>query len=301
MVTTFKNRGEQVFPTEGVRLRAQFSGPDGLPADLDSFPTVTITQPSGNVMLGPTSAGVYKVSTGLYGYDFITGINQNIGVYMDTWRGTISGYPVMGSFNFIVIQSQIPAINTDGYMHLGDDVPFNFSQNAIFNINKLLKIFRARVNSAGKKKSKDKYGNDIYVDCDIYSIDQMVSFLGGSLAMFNAVPTFSNYTFDDSDVSTIFADLIVQGAVISALASKALIEKGKEFNVTDNGLSFTPATVADMLNSQYGTELANHMEKIKLTKQNLRPKSLGLGTLSVNSYGNPAVNALRFRKARRIF
>ena len=49
----------------------------------------------------------------------------------------------------------------------------------------------------------------------------------------------------------IFAAIIIQGAVLLALAAQALIERGREFSITDNGITFQPPAVAEMLNAQF--------------------------------------------------
>ena len=300
-MATLRSRGETVGFNETVQLRAQFNGSDGNPTDLDAFPSVTIVQPSGNVVVGPTSTGVYKLSTGIYGYDYTVGQFDTIGVWNDIWEGVLNGFAVAGSFNFVVQNTQLPAVNTDGYVHLGDDVPFNYTQTAINNINKLLKSLKTRLNSSGKARTTDQFGNVVFVDCDIYSVDTLVTMLGQSLTLFNEIPHFTLFTFDDTQFIDQFHDVIVQGATIIALASKALIERGREFQITDNGISFVPPTVSELLNTQYTTELNNHWDKVKLIKSNMKPGPQGLGTLTISTARHPAIARLRHLRARQIF
>lgn len=295
-----RNRSETVQHTDTVRLRAQFRGPDSLPIDLDAFPQVAIVQPSGNVAIGPTSAGVARISTGLYEYDYTVGINDSIGVWNDVWSGTIGGFTIQDTFIFVVQDTNLPAVNSDGYIHLGDDPGFNYSQIAIMNINKILKAVRARLNSAGKAKGKDKFGNVIYFDCDIFSVDMLVTFIADVLTEFNQIPHFTEFTFDDVEFVKMFQAILVQGAVIRALASKALIERGREFTISDNGINFTPPTVSEMLSTQWSTELTNFTEKLKQIKANMKPSPMGLGTLTITVARNPLVSQLRHRRARQI-
>ena len=299
-MTTFRNRGEIIQQTEGVRLQTQFRGSDGLPKDLDSFPLLTIVQPSGNVMLGPTSTGIYRINTGLYGYDFLTNINTNTGVYTDYWEGTIDGYSTTGERNFVVYNTQMPGVNSDGYESLGDDVGFNYGPTAIHNVNKILKVLKARLNSSGKARAKDDFGNEIYIDCDIYSVDQLVTFIANSITSFNQIPHFTSFTFDDSSFVDQFLDVLVQGANLIALSSKALIERGREFQVSDNGLQFTPPTVSELLNTQWSAEATQYMEKVKMIKASMKPSPIGCGTLSVTVARSPIVSMLRHRRARQI-
>lgn len=295
-----RSRGEIVEQTDTVQLRALFRGTDGLPADLDTFPQVSIMQPSGNVVLGPTSAGVYRLDTGRYGFDYAVSINDTIGVWSDFWQGTLGGLTITGTFNFVVLNTQVPAMNTDGYVHLGDDPGFDYSQTAIMNINNLLKTLRARLHGRGKAKTKDSFGNDIYVDCDIYSVDMLVTFLASSLTLFNEIPHFTMFTFDDTEFVKQFHDVLVQGATIMALGSQSLIERGKEFTITDNGVNFTPPTVSELMNTQWNAELTNHWEKVKMIKANMKPAPCGLGTLTVTVARNPVFSQLRHRRARQI-
>lgn len=298
---TIKARGEFIDVTNQVNLIVQFKDGNGEPINTDSFPKISIIQPSGLVLLAPTSTGVAQLSTGKYSYIFTVPINGPYGVFNDVWSGFINGFRVETTFSFVVAHTQMPAINTDGYMHLGDNPGFQYSQAAIKNINKLIKSLKARLNSSGKAKSVDGYGNTIYVDCDIFSVDMLVTFLATGLWDFNQVPYFTFFKFDDDDFIEQFGEVLVESATLYSLASKALIERGREFNITDNGLSFTPPTVSELMNTQYSALLANYWEKLKMIKNSLRPAPRGLGVFSMSSAVNPAFRRLRHLRARRLY
>lgn len=295
-----RSRSETIQHTDTVKLIANFTGPDGVPADLDAFPQITIIQPSGNVMLGPTSAGIAHNSTGVYEYDLTIGIVDDIGVWNDFWQGTVNGIPIKSTGQFIVYDSNVPAVNSDGYIHLGDDPGFDYSQNAIANINKILKLLKARLNSSGKSLATDKYGNKIYVDCDIYSPDMLVTFIAWALEEFNQIPHFTEFTMDDDEFVKVFGAILAQGAAIQALASKALIERGREFTISDNGINFTPPTVSELITTYWSAELTNYTEKVKQIKANMKPSPQGLGTLTITVARNPLISQLRHRRARQI-
>ncbi len=295
-----KARGELIDVTDQVNLTVQFKDGSGNPINTDSFPQISIIQPSGLVLLAPTSAGVAQVSTGKYSYIFTVPINGPYGVFNDVWTGYINGFRVETTFNFVVAHTQMPAINTDGYVHLGDDPGFNYSQAAIKNINKLIKSLRARLNSAGKAKSKDGYGNVIYVDCDIFSVEMLVTFIATALWEFNQIPYFTFFQFDDDNFVEQFGEILVEGATLYALASKALIERGREFQITDNSINFNPPTVSELMNTQYSTLLTAYIDKLKYIKNSLRPAPKGLGTFSMTSAINPAFARLRHLRARRL-
>lgn len=295
-----KARGELIDVTDQVNLTVQFKDGSGNPINTDSFPQISIIQPSGLVALAPTSVGVTQIGTGKYSYIYTIPYNGPYGVFNDVWVGYINGYRVETTFSFVVLHTQVPAINTDGYVHLGDDPGFDYSQAAIKNINKLIKSLKARLNSAGKALSKDAYGNNIYVDCDIFSIDMLTTFLATALWDFNQVPYFTFFQFDDDNFVEQFGEILVEGATLYSLASKALIERGREFQLTDNGLNFNPPTVSELMNTQYSTLLSHYWEKLKYIKNSLRPAPRGLGTFSMNSGINPAFARLRHLRARRL-
>ena len=296
-----KARGELLQPLDQANLTVQFKDGNGNPINADAFPKISIIQPTGLILLAPTSAGVAQVGTGKYSYVFTVPFNGPYGVFTDVWNTTINGFRVENSFNFVVSNTDLPAINTDGYMHLGDDPGFDYSQQAIKNINKLLKSLRARLNSSGKSRAKDSFGNTIYVSCDIFSVDMLVTFLATALWDFNQVPYFTDFVFDDDSFIKQFGEVLVEGATLYSLASQALIERGREFTITDNSLNFNPPTVSDLLNTQYNTLLTNYWEKLKYIKNSLRPAPKGLGVFSMSSGSlNPAVARMRHMRARRL-
>lgn len=297
----YRSRFETVQHTDIVRLTAEFYDTSGDLVDLDSFPKISIIQPSGEVLLAPTSAGVAHVATGVYEYDLSVGINYTIGIWRDQWTGTLDGNDT-ARFNgmFAVIDTNLPGVNSDGYVALGDDPGFNYSQDAIRNINSLLKLLRARLNSSGKAKATDKYGNTIYVECNIFSVDMLVTFLADSLSHFNEIPLTTAFTFDDFQFVNLYGNVLVQGAALYALSSKALIERGREFVISDNGINFTPPGVSDIMSTQWSAEISNHTEKLKMIKQNMRSAPLGLGTLNIMVARNPVISQLRHRRARQI-
>lgn len=297
-----KTRGSVIQPTETITLTATFYD-NGAPTDLSTFPQISIIQPSGQVLFSFTGAGVYRSGAGIYGFDLTTGINSPYGVWTDLWKGTkVDGYEIdLQEKNFIVDYTELPGgPMSDGYNHLGDQVGYTYSQAEIFNINKLLKGLKARLNSSGIKKGVDQFGNPIYSQCDIYSIDTLVAFLAIALSSINQVPHFTSFTFaDDWFVDTFFA-LIIQGALIWALASKALISRGAEYSITDSGVSFQPPTISELLNTQYSTELANFTDITKMVKASMKPSPLGVGGLTITTSHNPAIARLRHLKSRRL-
>lgn len=293
-----KNRGQNVLPTESIQLTSKFYK-NGVLADLDSFPQIAIIEPSGNVSLGPTSAGTYRLSTGVYAYLLEIPFTTSLGVWADRWSGQMSGQTIIQEFNFIVEATQLPSVNTDGYVSLGQDPGFNYSQIAIQNINMLMKAVRVRLSSSGLAKTTNSFGETIYSNCDIFSVDQLTVFIAMALSAFNQIPTFTAFTFESTEIITIFFEVIMQHAVITALSSKALIESGREFTITDNGVSFNPPPVSSKLGEQFSAELGNWAEKVKLIKQNMKGSPLGISLGS--AMGSPRLRILRTSRARQIY
>jgi len=295
------SRGQIATLGDIIQLRTYFRSPTtGEPVDLDYFPQISIQEPSGNVLSDFSSTGVYRLQVGYYGYDYSVGATPSLGVWTDYWRGVYGSNTLYNTHNFVVHATQAPIINSDGYVGLGEEPGFDFSQNAIKNINKLLAMLKARLNSAGKALIRDQYGNQQMVDCDIYTIPQLVIFLISGLDAFNMIPHFTDYTFEDTEFFRIFGEIIVRFALIWALASKALIERGREFQINDNGVSFQAPAVSDVLMTQYSNEYTMWKDQCQLIKSNMKSAPLGLCGISGMS-GSPQVRRLRFLRQRQIW
>lgn len=298
---SIKSRGELLTPTDTANLTVQFYNNLGVASNTTGFPQISIIQPSGLVAMQFTSAGVSQIDVGKYLYQFAVPFNGPYGVWNDIWQGVVGtdGY-ITSTLSFIIESSQLPKlIDSDGYVSLGQDPGYNYSQVSIRNINKLLKTLKARLNSSGKAKTTDPFGNVIYVDCDVFSNDMLITFIANAITDFNQVPYFTFFTFDDTPIIDQFHDIIVEGATLMALASQALIERGREFQITDNGVSFTPPTVSELLNTQYSTLLTNYTDKLKYIKNSMRPSPRGLGTLRPLAT-SPQFARLRHLRARQI-
>lgn len=128
-----------------------------------------------------------------------------------------------------------------------------------------LQLLKTRLRSSGKQKSVDDKGNIIYIDCDIYGDDVLNSFLDLALSEFNQTPYFSFFKYDDEKFVNTFAEILVEGATLYALASQALLERGREFNYT-GVVDFQPPRLSELLETQYQAMMVFHFEKLKLIK-----------------------------------
>jgi hypothetical protein len=133
-----------------------------------------------------------------------------------------------------------------------------------------------------------------------FSTEQLTSFLAISLSMFNQIPHFTFFTFEDTNIIQQFHEIIVQGAALYALSSKALLERGREFSLSDNGVQFTPPTVSDLMQTEWNAELTLHFEKVKYIKANMKPSPLGAGTLTISTSRHPAIARLRHLRSRQL-
>jgi hypothetical protein len=137
------------------------------------------------------------------------------------------------------------------------------------NISRLRDLLKHRLQSSSKIKSVDVDGNVVYVDCDIYNQEMLNSFIELSVSDFNQVPYFTFFTLADDKFVDVFSEVLVEGATLYALSSQALIEKGREFKILDNGIYTDPPNVSEMLNTQYCALLNHHWEKLKTIKNRI--------------------------------
>ncbi len=277
-----KLRGETLTASDSVKLSINFKNDLGAPVDVDpqTMPQISIKQPNGDILLYPTSAGVIREDIGLYSFVFNIPYSPQFGIYCDTWNAQILNKKIESNFNFAVLGFDNLSANNDGLAHIGDKSTNTYTQQEIININKLLRILKERLNSHGKSPVKDPYGNTIYISCSIFSDFTLESFLIAALSDFNQTPTFTSFSFDDTQFLQRFAEILIEGATTYALASKALIERGAEFNISDNGVQFSPPTISELLNSQHDSLLSHYWDKLKMIKASMKPAPIGTGYLS---------------------
>lgn len=146
----------------------------------------------------------------------------------------------------------------------------DISSEADRNLNTLLTLLKNRLHSNGKAKTNDEHGNIVYIDMDIYTKEVLESFIALSISEFNQTPHFTNFSLENSRFIDCFAEVLVEGATLYALSSKALIERGREFSINENGVSFYPPSVAEMLNTQFSTLLSHHWDKLKVIKHSIK-------------------------------
>lgn len=294
-----------------VALQIQYYDSCGAKVAADETPTVMIKDLDGYVLATSTEDEVQHLGDGLYQYIYRVPSDGDAGLWYDVWTATIGGASISTDFNFTVVTPTIglSATTGPGKIQIADDVVFDFSAEEIYGINILLKFLKARLRSIGKKPQRDEFGAFIYdgygqlitEDCDVFTNDILVALLMQSLSEFNSTPFFTNYSFADSIIQTLFTQVIVEGAYVFALASQSLIEKGRDFTITDGGISYQPPQLGDFLSTHYGTWLTSYRERVKFIKLSIRPGPMSFGTHTNLTGAAPAWIRLRHLKSRRIY
>jgi hypothetical protein len=136
--------------------------------------------------------------------------------------------------------------------------------------NKCLKALKSILRSNYRSKSFDLNQNVVYIDADVFGNKLLNTFLDLSLSDFNQTPYFTFFTFNDEKFVNTFINVLVEGAILYALSSQALIERGREFVTTDNGIEVNPPNVSEMMQTQYHSLIHLHFEKLKLIKSSIR-------------------------------
>lgn len=283
-----------------VDLYVRFVDAVGNPVNADDTPSVQIYDSEGTQQraLSNVGVGLAQTETGLYLLSYSIPSTGPDGYYTDRWVADIGETQVENTFSFLVTTSGEISIASEVEFTPGDDIPWDFTKEEAYGINVLLKMLNPRLKNTGTRKVRS--GNEyIEIPCSIFTTAELTSFLVNSLSSFNQYPHFTEYSFADPQIYGIFADVILQGAVLLALAAQALIEKGREFSITDNGVTYQPPAVSDMLNTQYNEQLGDYKEKLKMIKASLKPRGKGLGTYRMTAVA-PAYLRLRHLRGRQI-
>lgn len=294
-----------------VKLEIQYFDINSEPIEPDEIPQVRIVDSNGTAIMDYTDKCVYKIDDGLYSLEYEVPSDADIGMWMDEWRALIGGQTLDTVFVFTVVDADTGVVETTGpgRVKIADDVIFDFSDEEIKGINILLKYLKARLLSEGVKPVRDEFGAFVYdaygelltEDCNIFDDETLVTFLCQALSEFNMIPFFTAYTFADQVIQTLFAQAVVEGAYIVVLASQSLVEKGRDFTISDGGISYQPPMLGDFLQTHYSTWLTSYRERLKFIKNSIRPGPQSFGTYTNIASGAPAFTRLRHLRARRIY
>jgi len=304
------------FPRDGavqgqeVTLQIQYYDSCGDKVPADKTPTVQIVDLDGLVVLAPTSDDVEYLGDGLYQFNYRVPDTGDAGLWMDEWSATIDGaiLDTVATFTVVTPSNGLTADIGNGRIRIADDVSLDFSDEEIYGINLLLKYLKARLRSTGLRPLRDEdgafitdgYGEILTEECNVFDNEVLVTLLCQALSEFNLVPFFTSYTFADQTIQTLFAQLIVEAAYVFALASQSLLEKGRDFTITDGGVNYQPPQLGDFIQTHYGTWLTSYRERLRFVKNSIRPGPRSYGTHTNLTGAAPAYTRLRHLRARRI-
>jgi len=293
-----------------VALQIQFFDACGDKVAADEIPTIQISDLDGNIIIATTNKDIEHLGDGLYQYLYRVPNGGDAGMWIDEWTASIDQAVLNTSFTFTVItaSSGLSASTGQGKISLADDVSFDFTDIELKGVNLLLKFLKSRLRSTGMKPLRDVdgafitdgYGEIITEACNVFDDEALVCFLCQGLSEFNAVPFFTAYGFGDPVIQTLFSQMIVEGAYVFALASQSLLEKGRDFTITDGGVNYQPPQLGDFIQSHYGTWLTSYRERLKFIKNSIRPGPRSYGTQTNLGGASPAYRRLRHLRSRRV-
>ena len=134
--------------------------------------------------------------------------------------------------------------------------------------------------------------------CWAFQEDEIDMFLESSLSAFNSEPTFTNFNW--GDLEDRWLHVIALGSAVFALYAQGLLEVGREFNITDNGISFTPPQISGYLQTVASALMAQYDAIKQRIKNNMKPRPQAVG-LFVPLAINPSFMRLRHLRERRLF
>lgn len=137
----------------------------------------------------------------------------------------------------------------------------------------------------------------VMMDCWSFSEDEIDLQLETSLSDFNAWPAFTCFTWDTLPEN--FLGVITLGAQVFSLFAQGLLESGREFSISDNGISLVPPAISGYMQTSASTLLASYTEMKEKIKANIKPSPAGIGTFRVMSI-LPGLSRLRHLRAKQI-
>lgn len=182
---------------------------------------------------------------------------------------------------------------------IGDPARITYTEDEIQGINILLGMLKARLKNDIEVETTDAFGNITYTQCSVFTDDELTWFLRCSLSEFNQTPHFTDFTFDMEVIYDRFAYIIVEGAFILAMAAQMLIEAGREFTITDNGITMNPPPLSTVLNNELSQFVSRHTDMLHKIKWSIKPTPLGFGGFRVLAV-SPNFMRLRHLRQRRI-
>lgn len=166
------------------------------------------------------------------------------------------------------------------------------TEREVLVLNDFLCLLRSQL----KDNFVDKDGNS----CRAFELGELLCFLEASLSEFNGTPMFTTFTWETLDLAR-FRAIITEGAFILAIRAQAMLEAGREFNINDNGASFTPPPLSSTMVTTWSTSYTQYVTKLNYIKANMKPGPHTIGVFSSAVNNSPQLLKLRHLRQRRIF
>ena len=138
---------------------------------------------------------------------------------------------------------------------------------------------------------------DVDDGCQIWDDGLMLQYLDMALMDVNSHPMKTFYTMESLPRDWIA--VVVLGGQVYALNSQGLIERARNFNISDQGVAYTPPALPDHMQALatfLETKFQTETERITA---NEKPLPMGLGTTRVLA-PNPTLARLRHLRAHRM-
>ncbi len=140
--------------------------------------------------------------------------------------------------------------------------------------------------------------NDVDSSCEIFSDSQLLSYCDLALQSVNSHPTWTFYNLDSAPRDWI--NVIILGAYVYALNAQGLVERARNFSISDQGVSYQPPDLPGHFQSLAQAMEAKFEAEKERIKANVRPAPVGLGSTRVLS-PNPLMLRMRHLRAHRFF
>lgn len=134
--------------------------------------------------------------------------------------------------------------------------------------------------------------------CWAFTEDEIDMYLEIGLANFNQTPMFTGFVWGDLEER--WLSLIVIGGQIAALYAQGLIEAGREFTITDNGISFNPPQISGYMQTIASQLLGFYTAQLKEVKGNMKPSPEAVGTFRILAI-HPAFMRIRHLREKAIY
>lgn len=131
-----------------------------------------------------------------------------------------------------------------------------------------------------------------------FTEDEIDMYLEIGLSNFNQTPMFTGFRWGDLEHR--WLSLIMLGGQVAALYAQGLIEAGKEFSITDNGISFTPPPISGHMQSTASQLLGFYTTQLANVKGNMKPSPMAVGTFRVLAI-HPAFLRIRHLREKAIY